>query len=260
MRRDLSLLKQEYRDDLEKARLTGLASGSDFFYTSLIPGHFATSTGWTNFEFSSGDFTSYRSSVHSTRKWDTSASGGFLGIFGGSGGGGSNSNRREYTEKINSDYFWLKFRIAQVPIVRPWFKQAFLNSKCWRFDENNPEAKNELISDGSTPPKGLIPAYPTTAIFISDLYMKLGQTQSFDTFMAENSNSAGRGGGFVSIGPFFGGGSYSRSTSSGSTEHSSGSFYNSQELKVDGMQLVGYKCHVMSERCPNPLPSITNWI
>ena len=36
MQRDMSLLKQEYLDDLEKARVTGIASGSDFFYTSLI--------------------------------------------------------------------------------------------------------------------------------------------------------------------------------------------------------------------------------
>ena len=35
--RDLSLLKAQYKDALEKARLTGLASGSDFFYASVAP-------------------------------------------------------------------------------------------------------------------------------------------------------------------------------------------------------------------------------
>ncbi|MCA9451897.1 MAG: hypothetical protein KC584_04595, partial [Nitrospira sp.] len=37
MRRDMALLKAQYQDDLEKARITGMSSGSDFFYTSLVP-------------------------------------------------------------------------------------------------------------------------------------------------------------------------------------------------------------------------------
>ena len=63
MQRDMALLKQEYRDDLEKAKITGMASGSDFFFTSLVPGNFAKSNGWTNFEFSSGDFQSHSSEL-----------------------------------------------------------------------------------------------------------------------------------------------------------------------------------------------------
>ncbi|MGI8993337.1 MAG: hypothetical protein ACR2FP_03445 [Nocardioidaceae bacterium] len=260
MQRDMSLLKQEYRDDLEKARVTGLASGSDFFYTSLIPGNFAKSSGWTEFSFSSGDFASSSSSSHSTRKWKASGSAGFLGIFGGSGGGGVSSGRSEYHGKFNSDHLSLSFEIAQVPIVRTWLKQSFLQSKSWRFDQNNPEAKDELISDGAKPPKGKMPAYPTTAIFIRDLRMSLGHSEGFSDFLSQSTSSSANGGGFLSIGPFFGGGSYSRSTSSGSTEHSRGYSYNNQELNVPGMQLVGYKCHVMSEKCPDPLSTITKWI
>jgi hypothetical protein len=260
MQRDMSLLKQEYRDDLEKARITGLASGSDFFYTSLIPGNFATSSGWTEFSFRSGDVSTSTSSGHSTRKWNTSAKAGFLGIFGGSGGGGRGSDRSEFTGTVNSDHCSLSFQIAQVPIVRPWFKQAFLQSKAWRFDQNNPAAKDQLLSNGGTPPEGMMPAWPTAAIFIRDLRMSLGHSESFSKFIAENTQSAVGGGGFVNIGPFFGGGSYNRSTSSGSTERSRTSNYENQELRVDGMQLVGYKCHVLGERRPDPLPSITKWI
>jgi hypothetical protein len=259
--RDMSLLKEEYRDDLEKARITGLASGSDFFYTSLIPGNFANAGGWSQFSFESGDFSSQRSSNYSTRKWNTSASAGFLGIFGGSGGGGSSSSRREYTGTFNSDQFSLQFEIAQVPIVRPWFKPAFLQSRAWRFDQSNPEAKDELLSDGGTPPKGSMPSWATTGVFIRNLRMRLGHSEGFSNFMAENTQSSGGGGGFVSIGPFFGGGSYSRATSSGSTTSSRGYSYQNQELVVDGMQLAGLKCHVLSgRRYPDPLSSITRWI
>jgi hypothetical protein len=148
MLRDMALLKQEYRDDLEKARITGLASGSDFFYTSLIPGNFARSNGWTEFSFSSGDLTSHSSSTYSTRRWQARAGASFLGIFGGRGGASSSSSRSAYEHTFNSDSFFLRFQICQVPIVRPWFKQAFLLSKTWRFDQNNPEAKDEIVSDG----------------------------------------------------------------------------------------------------------------
>ena len=257
--RDMALLKQEYRDDLEKARLTGLASGSDFYYTALVPGNFATSSGWTEFGFKSSNYTSQASSNYSTKKWDAKAKGGFLGVFGGSGGGGRSSDRKEYATTFNSDQFNLNFFIAQVPMVRPWMKEAFLVSKSWRFDQNNPEAKGEVINDGGTPPKGLIPAYPTTALFIRDLTLSFAETSGFSNFMAENESSHAGGGGSVSWGPFNLGGSYSRSSTSGSTQRSHGFSFDGQTMKVAGMQLIGFKCHILP-KSPDPLSSITEWI
>ena len=85
--RDLVLLKQRYIDELDRAKLTGLASGSDFYYTALTPAHFADSpAGWTNFSFSSGDFSRYSSSQFNASGWSAYAGGSFLGIFGGGGG------------------------------------------------------------------------------------------------------------------------------------------------------------------------------
>jgi uncharacterized membrane protein YgcG len=259
MQRDMALLKQEYRDDLEKARITGLASGSDFFYTSIVPGKFARSSGWTEFTFSSGDFQSHSSSSYSTRRWRASGSGGFLGIFGGGGSSSSSSRRSEYTGSFSSDHFSLWFEICQVPIVRPWFKSAFLLSRSWRFDQNNPEAKDEIVSSGEAPPKGLIPAYPTSAVFIRNLKLTLGHSEGFNNFVSEQKSSSASGGGYITFGPFHAGGSYSRATTSGSTQQDFGSSWDGQEMLVPGMQLAGYKCHIMP-KSPNPLSSITKWI
>jgi hypothetical protein len=259
MLRDMTLLKQEYRDDLEKARITGLASGSDFFYTSLIPGNFARSSGWTEFTFSSGEFRSDSSSNHSTRRWQASGGGSYLGIFGGTGNASSSSSRSAYTGTFNSDHFSLKFQICQVPIVRAWFKQAFLLSKAWRFDQNNPEAKDDIVSDGGDVPKGLMPAYPTTAIFIRNLTLTLGQSEGFSNFMAAYTSSSAGGGGYVNIGPFFAGGSYSRASTSGSTQRSHGYTWENQGMNVPGMQVIGFKCHI-NPRSPAPLPTITKWV
>jgi hypothetical protein len=259
MQRDMSLLKQEYRDDLEKARLTGLASGSDFFYSSLIPGNFANAGGWSRFTFSSGDFQSQSSSNYSTSRWRASAGGGFLGIFGGGGGGGGSESRTESHHKFSADHFGLSFEIAQVPIVRPWFKQGFLLSKAWRFDQNNPESKDEIVSDGGTPARGLIPAYPTMAVFVRNLHLALGHSEGFSDFMSQHTSSQAGGGGYVSFGPFHVGGSYSRASASGSTERNRGNSWDNQGLHVPGMQVVGFKCHILP-KSPNPLSSITNWI
>jgi hypothetical protein len=259
MQRDMALLKQEYRDDLEKARITGLASGSDFFYTSLVPGNFARSSGWTEFTFSSGDFQSHSSSSYSTRRWQARASGGVLGVFGGSGSGGSSSSHSEYTGRFSSDHFSCGFWICQVPIVRPWFKSAFLLSRSWRFDQNNPEAKDDIVSSGEAPPKGLIPAYPTSAVFIRDLYLDVGHSQGFRDFMSEHTRSSASGGGYVNFGSLYAGGSYSRASSRGSTQRNFSYSWDGQRMHVPGMQLVGYKCHIMP-KSPNPLPSITKWI
>lgn len=259
MQRDMTLLKQEYRDDLEKARITGLASGSDFFYTSLIPGNFARSSGWTEFTFSSGDFASHTSSTYSTSRWQARASGGFLGIFGGRGGASSSSSRATYNSAFNSDHFFLKFQICQVPIVRPWFKQAFLLSKTWRFDQNNPEAKDEIVSDGGNIPQGLMPAYPTTVIFIRNLTLALGHSEGFRDFMSEHTSSAAGGGGFVHFGPFFLGGGYNRASTNGNTQRTFGYSWDNQGLHVPGMQVAGFKCHI-NPKSPHPLSSITKWV
>jgi hypothetical protein len=259
MLRDMTLLKQEYRDDLEKARITGLASGSDFFYTALIPGNFARSSGWTEFTFSSGDFERHTSSNHSTRRWQASGGASYLGIFGGRGGASSSSSRSAYDGTFNIDNFLLTFEICQVPIVRPWFKQAFLLSKTWRFDQNDPEAKDEIVSDGGNIPKGLMPAYPTTAIFVRDLTIRLGHSEGFSNFMAKHTSSSAGGGGHVHIGPFFAGGSYSRASTSGSTERNYGYSWDNQTMNVPGMQVVGFKCHI-NPKSPAPLPTITKWV
>lgn len=257
--RDMTLLKAQYKDDLEKARLTGIASGSDFFFTSLIPGSFATSTGWTQFSFYSGD---YSDSSASSSKWSTASGGGgasWLGIFGGGGSHTESSSSSQYSGSFSSDNFALSFEISQIPIVRPWFKTPFLTSKTWRFDPTNPDSKNDMLCDGGTPPKGMMPAYPTSVIFVRNLVLTLGESSGFSEWYNQQSSSASSGGGFVSFGPFCIGGS--GSTGSGSASHTfkANASWDGQSIRVPGMQIVGYRCHILP-KSPNPDPTITSWV
>jgi hypothetical protein len=109
MQRDMALLKQQYRDELQNARITGLASGSDFFYTSLLPASFATASGWTQFTFCSGDFQRYSNSNYSCSRWQARGGGSWLGVFGGAGRASGSESRSEYNSRFNLDTFNLSF-------------------------------------------------------------------------------------------------------------------------------------------------------
>lgn len=262
MARDLTMLKASYKDDLAKATLTGLASGSDFYFTSLVPGDFAQSLGWSRFTFSSGDYSSHSQQAISSSSWNAStfATGSFGFVnFGATASAGGAQQDRSFSSNFNLDSFGLSFEIAQVPIVRPWFKDAFLSSKTWRFDQSNPDVKNQIVSDGGSPPQGLVPAYPTTIVFIRNLVLNIGHVQGFSDFMSHAESSSQSGGGFVGIGPFFCGGQAAHASSKGFAQRNNGYQYDDQGLQVPGMQIVGFKCHVLP-KTPNPDPSIKEWV
>ena len=259
MQRDMSLLKQEYRDDLEKARLTGLASGSDFFFTSLVPGNFVKAAGWQEFGFSSMDTNRFQNSSYNYSKSSSAGGGGFMGVFGGGGSHGSANGHFESHVKFNSEYFGFGFKIAQVQIVRPWFKTAFITSKSWRFDQNNPEAKSEMVSDGGNPAKGLMPAYPTAIICIKDLWLCTTKSSGFSDFLSSYEQSSSGGGGYLQLGPFFMGGRHNQASGSGSKESKYHYDRSSEIMRVPGLQVIGFKCHILP-KSPDPLSSISKWI
>jgi hypothetical protein len=246
--RDLSLLKAQYKDALEKAKMTGIDSGSDFYYTSLAPANFAKSKGWTRFTFTNKDNSYY--SKKTTQKWG--ASGGLsLGFFtiGGSAGG----QKATFDAKCDFSSFEMEFEICQVPIIRPWFKSNFLTSKTWRFAQGNEGFKNKFLSDGKRPPSvdSMMPAIPSTMIFIRNLKLRFANSNS--ALSATDSKIGG--GGMVGYGPFFIGGSYQ----SGKSERSSQHHEDSQGIYVDGLQCIGFKCHLLP-KSPNPDPAIKSWV
>lgn len=257
--RDMRLLKQEYEDDLAKATLTGISSGGNFYYTALIPGNFASSSGWSGFSFNAGDVSSYASSSFDASGWSASAGGGFMGLFGVEGSASGSSASNEFTDSINVDTFTLSFEIAQIPIARPWFKEAFITSKTWRFDPGNPDVKNKQLSDGASPPNGLIAAYPTSAIFVRNLTLGIQQDSAAGQFIDKYQSSSQSGGGYGSFGAFFLGGTASHYSSSGYTQSTWTHNWDHQSLVVPGLQLVGFKCHIFP-KSPDPDPSITTWV
>jgi hypothetical protein len=259
MARDLAMLKQEYEQDLANATLTGISSGSDFAYTALAPPDFATASGWSRFTFSSGDFHQYANSSFNTEGWSVKASGGFFG-FGASGGASGSHSSSQFNSGFELDSFSLAFSICQIPIIKSWFKDAYFMSKSWRFDQTNPDTKSLLLSDGGKPPKGYLPAYPTSVVFIKDLVLGIRKDSAAGQYITQQSASSQGGGVSVGFGPFSFGGSASHYSSSGYSSQNINSSWDDQGLTVAGMQIAGFKCHVITSKTPDPDPSIKAWI
>lgn len=247
MSKDLSLLKAEYKDTLERAKLTGIASGSDFYYTTLAPANFVKG-GWTKFSFASSEFNSHQDSQ--TTSYGVKASGGYMGFHAGGGYQHSDSNSESAFDASN---FTLTFEMCQVPIIRPWFKTPFLTSKAWKLDPGSPEvqSKGEVLCDGKIPPDGIMPGYPTSIIFIRNLAMNFGSSNGLVKASMESNSFEGS----VGWGPFSVSANYSKSESHGEQHGSS----SAQGIEVKGMQIIGFNCHVLP-KSPNPLESIKNWI
>lgn len=256
--RDMSLLKEQYQDDLEKARLTGLASGSDFYYTSLAPAKFASSPGWAEFSFDATHFARSSSSSYELTGSTTKA-GLFCGVVGAVGSHGNTARNSLSGVKFDSDHFGLSFQVAQAMVVRPWLKTAFLTSKLWRFDPENPEAKGERVSDGGSPPRGLIPAFPTAIVCIRNLKLKLAKTSGLQKLEQALESSSSEGGAVVSFGALHLAGSHGRTGVQGSGSANAQYDSKTQTLEVPGTQLIGFKCHVLP-KSPDPDPSIRNWV
>ncbi len=246
--RDLSLLKAQYKDVLEKARLTGLASGSDFYYSSLAPANFAKSKGWTRFTFTNNDYSIY--SKKASQAWG-GAGRLNLGFFRFSGG--ASGQRSEVDTKCDFSSFEFSFEICQVPIIRPWFKSNFLTSKTWRFAQGDEGFKTKFLSDGKKPPHqdSMMPAYPTSMIFIKNLRLNFANASDVSHALESKVTS----GGMVGYGPFFISGAYG----SGRNEQSRTHHSDTQGIFVDGLQCIGFKCYLLP-KAPSPDPAVKKWV
>jgi hypothetical protein len=258
MQRDMSLLKAQYKDDLEKARISGKDSGSDFYYTSVVPGNFMRASGWTQFTFGAADYNNSSNSSYASSFSRKRAAGGLFGYFGAGGKKGNAHHESQSHLEFESENFYMSFWMTQVPIVRPWFKTSFLTSKLWRFDPTDPEAKGEMVNDGGKPPQGKIPAYPTSMLVIRDLQFIFTNSSGVSDFFSSYDSSSSGIGGFLCFGPLNLGAQSSSSSASGQTSNSFAYNSEKQTLTVSGAQLIGFKCHVLP-KSPDPLSSITEW-
>ncbi|NJL76380.1 MAG: hypothetical protein HC892_16530 [Saprospiraceae bacterium] len=146
---------------------------------------------------------------------------------------------------MNWETLNVNFELAQVPILRAGIHEHFLTSKYWRFHPTaSAIGSAELLSDGKIPPSGQMVAYPTTLIFARNITVK------FETYSGNYNyfDQKIKGGGGLSLFGLHLGGRYENAR----TEKNAESHFEGQGISVPGMQLIGFRCHLLP-KSPDPL-------
>jgi hypothetical protein len=243
--KSLVLYKQDLRRKFDAALTSSVVDGgSDFYYTTLLPGNFATSPGWTQFTFNQWDAETHHKGE--TTGWGGSADLNF-GLFsiGAKADGGKAQNRDDQSQAN----FSASFELTQIPICRTGVDMGFFSMRSWTLDDNwNLSYDNRPVSDGTAEGNtGRLAAYATSALFVRNVRL----TSSVWSHHADFMNSTVGGGGSIGYGPFRVGGSYSHNTTAGNTSY----HLEGDTLVIDGMQLVGTVNNIIP-RSPNPLPGL----
>ena len=258
--RDLSLLKAQYKEILQRSMMTGLISGLEFPFTTISPANFAQASGWTEFTFNTRHYKDHSDSQvnnHSLKVDQTSTSWFHKQHY----MYGKEEPYQEMdmgAELANLD---ISFKICQVNIVRPWFKPSFLASKSWRFAPGSEDGrKGTLLSTGGPRPEGILPAYPTAMLVVKDVVFDFHDTQVASNFKHKYDQVSHDGGLGVSVG-FFGIGARGNVAVLDNKKHDgneNGIIQTKSKVTIPGMQVIGYRCHML-DKSPDPLPSIKEW-
>lgn len=239
--RSFSTLKTKWLSEFNiQTSKTALNVGGTYAPATPIPSNFATSGNWTNYYYHSKDY-------KKKTDWSSSSWGGSGGInFGFWRTGGSAGGTNSWESELETlDEIEISFEMTQVLIARNWFVPEFLLSRGWTVQQGAEWPFAELVSNGQSSPGGVLPAYPSVAIFAKNLVIKSSRFVEIWEAHRESINAGGCGG----WGPFSFGGNYSRA--SGGTQFE----VDLEEGKITfkGMQLIGLLCRVLPKR-PDLLP------
>ncbi len=233
--RDMTLLKAELQDTFERGKMTDPTSGGDFYFTGLYPGSFIQSDkGWTKFTFASSNTDTYSKETHASTSW----SGGFdWGLWSAKTEGQTTKDTSLGT--MDSSGFEMEFKLAQVPLGRPWFSPEFLTNCAWDWDD----ASKAPLSDGKNPPKGQLIAYPTTAVFVKDVKIKSAAAHALNESVEKSLKTSAS----VGWGPFRVAANHQDSSKEVKCHYDA----QSGTLSIEGMQLIAFKCFALP-KAPDP--------
>ena len=228
---------------MEKSKISD-AFGQEFFFTGIVPGNFADSDeGWSKFSFSEQEMEKH--STSKSTQFGVKGKGGWGPLSFGGSVDSSKSSKKEVSD-IKS--LSISFSLTQVPLSRPFLDFGFLESRAWRLAPTALEVFE--LSDGGSPPKGMLVAYPTTVIFARDILIDFSDLH--DESSEVRKQLAGEGGG--GWGPFKLGW-YKRDKEEKRVKQE----ITKNGLEVKGMQVIGFRCRLLG-KTPNPLPDIKEFV
>lgn len=242
--RSMVLYKEDLLRKFNSAMLTSPNEGGagDFYYTTILPGNFATSPGWVEFSYYDQDFESHYNK--NTSQWGANAGANF-GLF--SIGASASGSKVEIATQQKASNFRATLKFTQVPICRAWFEPGFFTMRGWTLDKLWDLNFKKKVSDGAPTPNGRLVAYPVTALFVKDVVFTFDEADSQSQYVQSKIS----GGGSVGWGPFRVGGSYSH----GSEKRDAKAHMGGGKIAIDGMQLIGFVNNIVP-MSPNPSPEI----
>lgn len=229
---------QEARGSFERTEIKTVAG--DFHWTQVAPVSAIRSPGWTRFRFTESDYETFRQ----TKTQEASASAGldFFGLSLGKAKG--ESAEKKSVGKLNWSGFELSFELLELPIIR--FDMNFLFNERWRLPDG------EVLSDGGTPPKGRMVAWPAFVVLVRDLTLSFAELQDESSSFTKSISGGTTG---FAIGPLNLGGDYSRGEKQ--THHNR--HRQGQSVVAPGTQVVGFRCQ-LAPRMPDPAEGISEWV
>jgi hypothetical protein len=254
--RDFSVIKNDYKKLFVHSMLNN--EKREFLDTTLSPAKFVKSGGWTHFTFSKSELKEYsKEKYHAHSKAIKTKTG---SIFHRTNTTNTKESRSyDLEQELKTKNFELSFDFCQVRIIRPWFKESFLNSSYWRFVPG----EEKCLSDGKNPPQGILPAYPTSVLFIRNLNLKYGNSDDYakldKTYKSKSADySGGLRFGWFNISA---GAGYADSDTKFKNDWEHNYTCDSQGITVPGMQIIGFNCHLLG-KSPDPDPKVpeNEWI
>jgi hypothetical protein len=233
---------QTLRANFNADRLTD-GFGSQFFPTYVYPKdplNPALSSSWMNFFFNLEDTNTFKSDSSTNTGGSASAS---WGLWSGSASAQYGTGQSNF--ESDSSNLSLSVQLIQLPLTRPWMRPEIFWSRGWRWSSSGPSTP---VSDGKTPPQGLMALYPTSMVVAKNLDIKLDMTNERNQSSWSKIDTKAS----VGWGPFSISGNYSRADSQSTSNFTK----SSTGITVPGAQIIAYVCEVLP-LSPNPDPSLT---
>lgn len=216
--------------------------GQQFYPTYVYPPdpmNAALDNSWMNYTFNLTDVSTFKSDSSTNTGGGASAS---WGLWHGGASAQYGSGQSDY--KCDTSNLSLSVQLLQIPMTRAWMRPEVFWSRGWKWAAS---AGFGPVSNGSSPPQGLMPLFPTSLILAKNLAINLDMSNTTNqSSWSSVSTQASFG-----WGPFSINGNYSHSQSQASSNFTQ----SASGIKVPGPQIIGYVCEVIPVS-PNPDPSL----
>jgi hypothetical protein len=187
---------------------------------------------FTELKISGGNTKLRSKSTEHSFSVDTNINYGLWRVKASAGGDFQHSN-----SSADKDSIEISAKIAKVNVMRPWFSESLFRLGSW---SNNQFPEEGGVSNGkidSSNASGYIPMYPVAFIVAKDITIKADFSHEEEEHIKQSLKTSVS----VGFGPFSIGGSYGY----GKSEDNLDSDFQNGEIKVPGMQIIGWVSRVV---------------